>query len=211
MDYFLTPNWNHSTQHTHNCYFSEIQKIRNSEIHQAPEFWIRNWRPAQFLQSLNLSVAQSTGKGSQSNTDQMKGVAFAKGRGVHSETRPCKSENGGLWLQRALPHTNGSASQSASYLGGFSTVRYVLNAWSCCWTPTNELANLRLFKIMMVCSIHSRRSEASDSYFSIIFSVSIALSSTCKEELERWKTALSRQEENVRAPLYEHRHTQSGS
>lgn len=65
-----------------------------------------------------------------------------------------------------------------THLGGFSTVRYVLKAWSCCWTPTRELANLRLFRMMMVCSIHSRRSDARDSYFSIIFSVSMALSST---------------------------------
>lgn len=32
--------------------------------------------------------------------------------------------------------------------------------------------------MIMVCSIHSRRSEARDSYFSIIFSVSMALSRT---------------------------------
>lgn len=62
--------------------------------------------------------------------------------------------------------------------GGFSTVRYVLKACSCCWTPTRELANFLLLRMMMVCSIHSSRSEASDSYFSIIFSVSMALSRT---------------------------------
>lgn len=58
----------------------------------------------------------------------------------------------------------------------------MLNACSCCCTPTSELANLRLLRMIMVCSIHSRRSEASDSYFSIIFSVSMALSSTCNKQ-----------------------------
>lgn len=63
-------------------------------------------------------------------------------------------------------------------LGGFSTVLYVLNACSCCWTPTREFANFLLLRMIMVCSIHSKRSDARDSYFSIIFSVSMAWSRT---------------------------------
>lgn len=65
-----------------------------------------------------------------------------------------------------------------TYLGGFSTVRYVLKAWSCCWTPVRELASFLLFSTMMVCSIHVSKSDASVSYLSIILSVSIAWSRT---------------------------------
>ena len=61
-----------------------------------------------------------------------------------------------------------------THLGGFSTVRYVLKAWSCCCTPVRELASFLLFSTMMVCSIHVSRSDASVSYLSIIFSVSMA-------------------------------------
>ncbi|TNN54310.1 hypothetical protein EYF80_035460 [Liparis tanakae] len=74
---------------------------------------------------------------------------------------------------------------ACSYLGGFSAVRYVLKACSCCCTPTRELANFLLLRMMMVCSIHSSRSDARDSYLSTIFSVSMALSRTWKKREDK--------------------------
>ena len=46
-----------------------------------------------------------------------------------------------------------------TYFGGFSDVLYRLKAPSCVCTPVRELANCLSLRIMIVCSIHSSRSE----------------------------------------------------
>ena len=67
-----------------------------------------------------------------------------------------------------------------AYFFGFSLVLYVLKAASCCCTPYSELANCLSFRITIVCSIQSRRSDVKVSYSCTDLSESKALSITYK-------------------------------
>ena len=73
-----------------------------------------------------------------------------------------------------------SETKTNTYFFGFSLVLYVLNAASCCCTPYKELANCLSFRMTMVCSIQSRRSEVKVSYSVTDLSESKALSITYK-------------------------------